>query len=82
MSLDAVGAHRLQHVEGGDGVLLEILARMLEAEADVGVGGEMEHDVAAGHRGSQRRRVEDVAFDQLESVDACSAPSRNSRSRS
>ena len=70
MSLDAVAAHRLQHIEGRDRVLLEILARMLQAEADVGIGGEMKHDVAAGHRGRQRRRIEDVAFDQLERRDA------------
>ena len=43
---DAAGAHRLEHVEGGDGVLLEILARMVGAEADVRIGRQMEHEVA------------------------------------
>ncbi len=39
---------------------------MLQAEADVGVGGEMKNDVAAGHRRGQRRHVEDIAFHQFE----------------
>ena len=43
---------------------------MLQAEAHVGIGGKVEHDIAAGHRGSQRRRVEHVAFDQPELADA------------
>ena len=45
--LDAGRAHRLQHVVGGDGVLLEVAARVVGAEADVGVGGEVEDEVVA-----------------------------------
>ena len=51
---------------------------MLQTEPDVGIRGKMEDDVAAGHRGGQRRRIEDVAFHQFE-FGMPSAPARNSR---
>jgi len=41
--LGAIGAHRFEHVERGDGVLIQVLARMLQAEADVGIRGEMKN---------------------------------------
>ena len=46
----AGGAHRLEHVGGRDRVLLEVPARVLEAVADVGVGLQVEHPVAALER--------------------------------
>ena len=49
----AVGAHGLEDVESGDGVLLEVLAGVLPAVFDVGVGGEMEDKVGALHGGGQ-----------------------------
>ena len=49
---------------GGDGVLLEILPWVLGAEAHVGVGGEVEDEIAAGHGLGQRRQIEIVALDQ------------------
>ena len=61
MRRDAVGAHRLEHVERRDRVLLEVLARVLGAEADVGVGRQVEDDVGAAHGRGQRRQVERVA---------------------
>ncbi len=39
---------------------------MLQAEAHVGIGGEMKNRVAPGHCRSQRGQVEIVAFDELE----------------
>lgn len=54
-ALDAIGAHRFEDVEGGDGVLLQIFSGMIEAETHVGVGGEMKDGVAAGHRFRERR---------------------------
>ena len=46
-ALDAVGAHGFEHIESGDGVLLKILARMVEAKANVSVGGQMKNKIAA-----------------------------------
>ena len=65
-ALDAVGAHRLQHVESGDGILLKILARMLQAEPHVGVGGEVKNKIAPGHRLGERGQIQAIASDQLE----------------
>ena len=59
-------AHRLEHVERRDGVLLEVLPRMFDAEPDVGVGGEVEHDLGAGHGLDQSRQVERIAANQGE----------------
>ena len=64
MRLIAVGAHRFEDVERGDRVLFEILARMLGAETDVGVGGQVEDEVAAGHRGVKAVPVERIAMDE------------------
>ena len=63
---DAVGAHGLEHIEGRDRVLLQILARVFEPEADVGIGGEMKDHVAARHSCPQFLEVQHVAFDQRE----------------
>ncbi len=46
--------------------MLQILAGMLEAEAHVGVGGEMKNGVATGHRLRQCGQIQIVAFDELE----------------
>src|SRR5262249_6511921 len=43
-----------------------ILARLLGTEAHVGVGGEMEHDLGAGHGAAQGGGVERIAFDKRE----------------
>jgi len=65
-AFDAVGAHGFQHVEGGDGVLLEILVRMFESEPHVGIGGEVKDKIAPGHRLLQRREVKVVAMNEFE----------------
>ena len=39
---------------------------MLQTEAHVGIGGKVEHDIAAGHGGSQRRLVQNIGLDQPE----------------
>ena len=46
--------------------MLEILVGMFGAESHVSVGGEMEHEIAAGHRLRQRGQIEIVAFDEFE----------------
>jgi len=66
MALHAVGAHGLQDVEGRDRILLEVFPGMLPAVLDVGVGGEVEDEVDAFHRGGERGQVEVVAADQFE----------------
>ena len=38
----------------------------MRAEADIGIGGEMKHHVAARNRRSQRAGVEQVGLDKLE----------------
>src|SRR5579872_4070125 len=60
----AVLAHRLEHVERGNGVLIEIPARVFGSEPDVGVRRQVEHGLAASHSGAQRVGVERVGFDQ------------------
>src|ERR1035437_2870424 len=65
-ALDAIGAHGFEYVEGGHGVLLQILGRMFEAEADIGVRGEMKNRVATGHRLGERGQIKIVAFDKFE----------------
>ena len=42
---------------------------MLGAEPDVGVGGEVEHDVAALHRRRQHRELENVTSNQVERLE-------------
>src|SRR3989344_1672793 len=51
-ALDVIRAHGLQHVISGDGVLIEILARMLRAKTHIGVGGKMENEVGTLHGAS------------------------------
>ena len=63
---NAVGSHRLEHIERRDGVLLEISSRMLGPEADIGVRREVEDEIAAAHRGGQALEIEGVAFNQRE----------------
>ena len=58
-AFDAVGAHGFQHVEGGDGVLLQIFVRMFEAEADIGIGRQMKDEIASGHRAASARANQD-----------------------
>src|SRR5262249_32983372 len=62
-----VGSHRFEDMEGGDRVLLKILARVLGAEADVGVRGEVEDEVVPGDVTGQGGQVEQVALDEAES---------------
>ena len=76
MRLHAVRAHRLEHVERRDGVLLQIALGMLGAEAHVGVGGEMKHEVGALHGARQRVGIEQVAFDEAEVRRCAEASSR------
>ena len=45
-------------------VLFKILARMLEAEADVGVSGKVKDNVRSCHGLREFRRVEYIAFDE------------------
>ncbi len=53
-ALHAVGAHGFKNIEGGDGVLLEILTGVLPAVFDISVGGEMQDKVGALHGGGER----------------------------
>ena len=39
---------------------------MFEAEADVGIGGEVENEIAPGHRLRQRREVKVIAANEFE----------------
>src|SRR5262249_32750412 len=55
-----------QHIRRGDGVLLQVLARVLGAKTDVGVGGEVEDEVAAHHGLRQSRPVEVIAHEEAE----------------
>ena len=41
---------------------------MIGAEPDIGIGGEMEHDVAACDRRFQRLRVKQVGLDEAEGL--------------
>lgn len=63
-SFHAVGAHGLKYVEGCDGILLEILAGVLPAVFDVGVGREVEDEVGALHSGGEGGQVEVVTADE------------------
>ena len=50
----------------GDRVLFDIEARVVESEADVGVGLQVEHPVATFDRVAEPCLVKDVAFDEPE----------------
>ena len=65
-ALDVVGTHGFEDIEGGDGVLLEILAGMFEAEPDIGIGAEVEHGVGAGHGAGEGGEIQVVALNELE----------------
>ena len=45
--LEAVRAHGFEHVEGRDGVLLEVFSRVLGAETNIRIRREMKHRVRA-----------------------------------
>ena len=51
---------------GGNSVLLEVFARVLSPEPDVGIGGEMEYHVPPGKCPSQGRQVKEIAFHKIE----------------
>jgi hypothetical protein len=61
-------ARQICQVDVATGVLLQILGRMFvfEAEADVGIRGEMKNGVTASHRLGERGQIQIVAFDQFE----------------
>ena len=61
---DAAVSHRLQHLGGGDRVLLEIERGVLQAVANVGVRLEMEDPVAPVHRLAQDRSVAHIPLDE------------------
>src|SRR5262249_53236338 len=54
-------------MEGRDSVLLQILARVLGAEADIGVGGQVKDEVVPDNRTSQGGEVEEIPLDEAES---------------
>ena len=47
-ALDVVAAHGFEDVPGDDDVLLEVAIGVIGAEADIGVGGEVDDEVGAG----------------------------------
>ena len=55
-------ASRTFHV--ADGVLLQILARMLGAKADVGIGGHVINEIRALHCSGERSDIQDIAATQ------------------
>jgi hypothetical protein len=61
-------ARQICQVDVATGVLLQILGRIFvfEAEADVGIRGEMKNGVTASHRLGERGQIQIVAFDQFE----------------
>lgn len=64
--LHAVGPRCLQDIEGRDGVLLEVLARVFRAEAHVRVCRHMKHNLSLPDGRVKPRNVEKVAFDEVE----------------
>src|SRR5436190_12118894 len=62
----SIRAHRLQYVEGGESILLKVLAGMIQAETHIGIGRQVNDGVAAVHGGGQRREIEIIAANQLE----------------
>src|SRR5581483_880349 len=65
-ALDVIGPHRLQDVECGDGVLLEVPSRMLGAKTHIGIGGKMENEVATRHGCGECGQVQGITLDELE----------------
>ena len=63
----AARAHGFQYVGGTDGVLLQILARMRGAEANVRIGGHMKHKPGVLHGAIERSGIEQIAVLQAES---------------
>ena len=61
-------ARQICQVDVTTGVLLQILGWMFvfEAEADVGIRGEMKNGVTASHRLGERGQIQIVAFNQFE----------------
>src|ERR1700722_14362690 len=61
---DADAANRFQYMERRSRVLFNVLARMLNAEADISIGCEVEDKVAASHSARESRLIEIIAFNQ------------------
>ena len=60
------GPHGFQHVPGDDGILLQVAARMVRAEAHVGIGRQVEDEIRARHGARDRVEVQQVALDEAE----------------
>src|SRR5580700_5541054 len=58
--LAALLAHRLQHIPGGNRVLIEILAWMLRAKAHIGIRREMNHQFGTLNRFRQHLSIKQV----------------------
>src|ERR1700689_2557966 len=69
-SLDALRAHRLEHARGGDRVLLQIPARMIQAVAHVGIGLEVEDPVTPRDRAVQQGCIEHIPLHERHAVAA------------
>ena len=60
-----VGAHGFQHVIGCNRILFQILARMLGAEAHIGIGGEVEDKFCVAHSFCDGGQVKHITVDKL-----------------
>ncbi len=60
-------AHRFKHIERGDRVLLEIASRMIGAEADVCVRGQVKHGLGATHGIDESRTILRISLNQRKS---------------
>ena len=53
-------------MEFSNGVLLQILVRVVEAETDVCIRRQMKNKIASRHRADQRGQIQTIAFDEFE----------------
>src|SRR5205823_7607283 len=64
--LDIISAHRFQHIECRDGVLLEVFTGGNEAETYVSICCKMHDAACPAHRVRQAARIEEIALDKRE----------------
>src|SRR5690348_15523759 len=60
----AAFAHGFENIPGRESVLVEILAGLLRAEADVGIGGQVEDEIDACHGGAEGFAAEQIGRNQ------------------
>src|SRR3990167_9387114 len=66
--MNIICTHCLKHVERHDGILLQIFMWMLSAKTNISIGSHVVDKIATGHRLGQLIFIDQVAFNEGETI--------------